>query len=76
MYGFNSTFITISAICLVLRLYTRLFVVRAPGADDLMAVVSFVSLFRPSLVFIVTPRFADERFPVLCYFSIINGYVL
>lgn len=46
IYGLNSTLIAISTVCLVLRLYTRTFVVRALGADDAMAVVAFVSSYH------------------------------
>lgn len=43
-YGLNITFITLSTVLLVLRLYSRTFVVRALGADDAMAVVAYVRL--------------------------------
>lgn len=43
IYGLNSFFIVISAICLGLRVYSRTFIVKAVGADDAMAVVAFVS---------------------------------
>lgn len=65
IYGLNSTLIAISTVCLVLRLYTRAFIVRALGSDDAMAVVALVSIYPLD----ISSRLLTRSLKALCVFQ-------
>lgn len=52
LIGLNAFFIAVTLVVVVLRTYTRVYILRAPGVDDYLAAVAAVGF---SLIFFFSP---------------------